>query len=602
MRWQSYNIVVSLVLCPIIAYTDFLLRSKMNINYNKLENDEFAEFYFLEDKKFVPIQFIDLPEDLNYLPKCCPPEYMYHEFKHNCIEDKTFSDLVEKVNLIKTGLDCEVIVDHVVSRHSLNISNDREALFDDKIISFGDYCVDHVYNESNFIVRECKKKDYCLSHTHDFCIKKCCPDGFQYINRKCIRNPTFGIDMEIYRNISLGYKRKGSFAIYHNTSTCSKYIRDYDHGGITLASNGSVMINATKLKRTYSINEEMYCIDGNMLSSTSESSPIFLLCVQDSIADHFKLSRIVLLVSCFCLLLTVLVFIIIGKVRTLMGKIVTIYSSTMFVAFSVLAFAQFSPNLGTACKPVAYGILFSFTATFSWMNVMCYEIWKTLGVVKSGIPIEEQKKVFLKYNLYGWTIPTIITMLTLLFNTIRVLPDEIHPFLGVTHCILENRTTQNLYGHTLFAVLPQAIMLSINAFFFIKSLRHFNLVKLDGDSQGEAQQAKKKKLKIHKYDVQRFAMITKLFFIMGFSWIFEEISSVINFKQYEVGAVIEQIFDIFNCLQGVLIFCVFVLNRNTLKRLFKRFKKNKKVQEDVKNSSISASELSAEQQEMGQTP
>lgn len=67
----------------------------------------------------------------------------------------------------------------------------------------------------------------------------------------------------------------------------------------------------------------------------------------------------------------------------------------------------------------------------------------------------------------------------------------------------------------------------------------------------------------------RFGLLLKLFFIMGVSFLFEVVSTFYDFEKHEVTAIIETIWDTFNCLQGLFIFLIFILK----KRIFERMEK-----------------------------
>jgi len=63
-------------------------------------------------------------------------------------------------------------------------------------------------------------------------------------------------------------------------------------------------------------------------------------------------------------------------------------------------------------------------------------------------------------------------------------------------------------------------------------------------------------------------MNVKLFIVMGMSWIWEVVSYMgTMYLRKERDYVFFYITDVFNCLQGVLIFILFVLNRRVYQAL-----------------------------------
>lgn len=72
---------------------------------------------------------------------------------------------------------------------------------------------------------------------------------------------------------------------------------------------------------------------------------------------------------------------------------------------------------------------------------------------------------------------------------------------------------------------------------------------------------------------RRLIMNAKLFIVMGVSWCLEAISSYMSHWAATVAWQTEFFYasDVFNCLQGVLIFVLFVLKRKVFQALKKRF-------------------------------
>jgi hypothetical protein len=64
----------------------------------------------------------------------------------------------------------------------------------------------------------------------------------------------------------------------------------------------------------------------------------------------------------------------------------------------------------------------------------------------------------------------------------------------------------------------------------------------------------------------RFGLLLKLFLIMGVSFLFEVVSTFFDFKKNSTTAVVETIWDTFNCLQGLFIFVIFLVKRRILKK------------------------------------
>lgn len=82
------------------------------------------------------------------------------------------------------------------------------------------------------------------------------------------------------------------------------------------------------------------------------------------------------------------------------------------------------------------------------------------------------------------------------------------------------------------------------------------------------------KLWKNKFSFRRMILSVKLFVVMGISWIFEILSVLTNFYISEPSDWIPWLFllsDAVNCLQGLLIFLLFVYKDHVITALRKRF-------------------------------
>lgn len=134
-------------------------------------------------------------------------------------------------------------------------------------------------------------------------------------------------------------------------------------------------------------------------------------------SDRLLLNFVLLIVSCVFSLITLLVYACLPSLRNLHGKTLMCYVSSLLSAYICLAITyQINANdAPITCKVVgrlvryafiyprssekncvrtasgtmfllfsfsAYTMLFSFLSAFSWLNVMCFDIWWTFGWVR----------------------------------------------------------------------------------------------------------------------------------------------------------------------------------------------------------------------------
>lgn len=113
---------------------------------------------------------------------------------------------------------------------------------------------------------------------------------------------------------------------------------------------------------------------------------------------RFGINAALELTSCMFLLITFLVYVFLPLLQNLHGKTLMCHVASLFVAYACLAAIaltkppdptdtsaednsnnEISSAGGGGCKFLGYTTLFSFLAAFSWLNVMCFDIWWTFG-------------------------------------------------------------------------------------------------------------------------------------------------------------------------------------------------------------------------------
>lgn len=181
------------------------------VKFDKENVSSFGDTHFyVIDKQTTRALPLTVVPDLNkllYFPKCCPPQYIFQTDKRKCVRNDTvssfYNELGFNVNIVRSGLtNCEVIVDRQLSEFKLeNFGKDRTFMLDNDTFSHGQYCFDKTsdgFNGTNYIARLCYSKEYCSlkSGPHgDWCLKKCCSDGYVLSGRTCILQSDLGLDI-----------------------------------------------------------------------------------------------------------------------------------------------------------------------------------------------------------------------------------------------------------------------------------------------------------------------------------------------------------------------------------------------------------------------
>ncbi|KAK9736102.1 hypothetical protein QE152_g12790 [Popillia japonica] len=131
-----------------------------------------------------------------FTKSCCQPQTLYDIDNKGCVaandSSAIYEDLGINIDLIQSGLVfCKVVVDRFVETKNFRLEN----------------WLDDVY-----VVRLCKNVSYCSNvnknKNKEWCVHKCCNDGFQSIDYKCSLNDGMGIHVknhsDVYSRIVLG--------------------------------------------------------------------------------------------------------------------------------------------------------------------------------------------------------------------------------------------------------------------------------------------------------------------------------------------------------------------------------------------------------------
>lgn len=232
--------------------------------------------------------------------------------------------------------------------------------------------------------------------------------------------------------------------------------------------------------------------------------------------NHFLPYRILITtisetISCTFLLLTFLVYLSLPSLQNIHGITLMCYIGSLFLAFTSHATIIFltiydnkTPDYylvdSPVCKSLGYIMTASFLAAFSWLNVMCFDIWWTFRLVislfsylsleiKTGklnikiyltlllniINVEflirlnfiyrgyngvvyinreslGRRKRFLLYSCYAWGLPLLSSLFIFMLDSKKFIPDEWLPHLGETTCWIGCTLTLNYHINSIWVM------------------------------------------------------------------------------------------------------------------------------------------------------
>ncbi|KAK9872035.1 hypothetical protein WA026_015285 [Henosepilachna vigintioctopunctata] len=306
---------------------------------------------------------------------------------------------------------------------------------------------------------------------------------------------------------------------------------------------------------------------------TLDNYAIFGKIVLPPMETKISLTRWVKIVSCIFILLTIIVYAILPKLRNLFGKILLSYCVAMFMLFFVLTITQFFQQdfSNSFCKFVGFSLIFFSFCSFTWMHIICIDIWYSFGsprTISGPLQRNEMKKLLL-YSVYGWGFPMLWVLLILFFNDTKLLPKSIQPYVGYDECYFENYDNRKgNYAFSIFITLPLILQQIVNIVLFIRTVRHCIRVKSeirrmdDNNRSRNDYQAGKEKL----------YLVLKLGVVMGMLFLFETISAIRKMDVNPITEHIEIVWDTINCLQGLFIFIIFICKKKIYISLCEKWK------------------------------
>lgn len=106
---------------------------------------------------------------------------------------------------------------------------------------------------------------------------------------------------------------------------------------------------------------------------------------------RFIVNGILAIISCIFLFLTFIIYAYLPGLRNLYGKTMMCHIASLFMAYVCLAITGLGPpkleytvdytndKSWNFCETIGFLMLYSFVAAFTWLNIMSYDIWSTVG-------------------------------------------------------------------------------------------------------------------------------------------------------------------------------------------------------------------------------
>ncbi|XP_068236940.1 G-protein coupled receptor Mth2-like [Palaemon carinicauda] len=432
-----------------------------------------------------------------------------------------------------------------------------------------DYCVDGINNSEgsvDYFTSFCYS-DPIETHkklcTNETCLRKCCKNGYSIDKNRysCVQDPnstfTPSTDRELnYYNIVTGYPL---------CAPLSKVEEKF-----SVDREGNLILKDREFTSTD------FCVDTFLDNEQRHQSALACL-TETSLWSKVRpyLFPVCNVISLIFLMIIIVCHLLVPRLLSNGG----LHQLCHVIALSIAYATNFSVNvfheklLDDVCVDLAIALQFGFLATFFWLNVMCFEIWRKIRILKSYRPCKSYPNKY--YMMYGWGIPLLICVTTILMQ--KNAPDNvwgvIKPYIGVSRCWFREDI-----GHLIYFYGPIAVLFLFNSGFLILTyinykimLRKYEEAANDLKELG-AGVIRKQRIKTscmpsrqindHVHD---FNQKLKIFILTATCWVTEILSWKI--PPLEIWALT----DTLNSLQGFFLFTILLSNSNKRKHLKKKF-------------------------------
>ncbi|XP_055382135.1 G-protein coupled receptor Mth2-like isoform X2 [Condylostylus longicornis] len=485
-----------------------------------------------------------------------------------------FIIILNYYNRIVYSLETPCTIDQSIVLNSYQKQDDDSYLVDDgtKIPKNLTFTITDQLN-NKLIVRGC----ICLIKT---CVPWCCPYLNQTMqNLKCTEQK----EDEIFDDVTTTLI-KSNGTIIENVSFMKQFYLQKNRNlkcdsGYTYAfrhlhldedvwevhENGSLVIITdleNQIKAYVPQNEFCFALhsyDENDLNNTNVLQHVIgpHICIENPPDEiRHKIFGICLLVSQPFMIITIIIYLAIPKLRNLHGKALVCYLSSLSISYFGLAYILLGKNHDEHfgfCTFVGYVVYVTILSAYFWLSAISFDLWYNFNNYDKARAYQNVR--FLTYCgiCYGTAL---IYMITAYLVQNSGASDSVKPGMGTFYCYLNVETG---YSAVIWLYGPLSCVIIFNITMFILTWRNIKAV-----SYELSRVMDKRNLKSER---NQFHIFLRLFVIMGVSWV-AEIASYFVGQQYQHFFYVT---DFFNVMQGLLIFILFVLKNDTKKLILKRY-------------------------------
>ncbi|CAH2237403.1 jg11259 [Pararge aegeria aegeria] len=408
------------------------------------------------------------------------------------------------------------------------------------------------------------------------CVSKCCPETHYLKDDNCTIEANETVDIMDFSNItvyndnleSTGLKFNDIFTVVQSPTLHRDQLLE-EGMQFYLLENGKLhikfSIDNVQIESIY-LDNEYFCVD---YEKKMEGWKITLRMdpkiEEDSYAKYY-LNIAAFSISCIFLVLVLIVYSMFDSLRNIYGKMVISLAASCLgkdvmylkLLYSVIINEVLEENVCVGLNLVFY---FFLLASFFWMNVFSFDIFKQFRSKQLRSFREERHEhrlKFILYSIYAWGTPLLMAIVVLCIELgyIAVPSTFIKPNIIFNLCFFGNK--EMMY----YIYIPTMILTCTNWIFF--SLTVYSIWQTKKRSERMNIKSTPNNIKV------RLLIFLRLSLLMGIDWVLEFIN--VNIPPSPFSYIVE----LYHIFIGVGIFIISVLNKRVYKLIKQRFGNGRK--------------------------
>ncbi|XP_059216891.1 G-protein coupled receptor Mth2-like isoform X1 [Stomoxys calcitrans] len=394
----------------------------------------------------------------------------------------------------------------------------------------------------------------CVCSQRRYCVKLCCKNN-HFFNETSLQCQKLPEDFQMPTEIEI--------SMDNGTQDMVKIVQHF----IPQVGQPCEMLESLSLKTDkWQLNEDgqlhilndnsildvvSYCLTPYKAEGANESVFMAMTCpIPNDTSFRLKLKSIGMLLSLIFLIPTLLVYLISPKLRRRPTTVIFVcYSISLIGCYSLFCFINISEWTFelSPCRALGFSLYFLFVSTYTWLNVMGFDTYASLTQV---VLVRQNRKRIIWYCLYGWGVPSLLTLITMWCQDSELIADLYKPDIGEDVCWLNTEK----WAAAMYFYGPNSILMSLNVAAFIQVYWY---IRKNGQTLKE---------NCATTSNSNALAVFRLFILMGISWIMDSVSFFL--RHVSIAEPLFIMTDFYKSIQGLLIFIFFVLKKSTLKYLW----------------------------------